>query len=108
MNIICQACGATVDAAELHTFEDCQRVIAGRVEYSELVSQPYTDAVFSAGFVTGHPVDTVYLRLERDGEEPLMILLRPDELAAVAWLATSVLWSHEMAQLAGQAGKGGV
>lgn len=64
------------------------------MNFEEIASQRYTDATFSAGFVTGHPVDTVYLRWERNGEEPTTILMRPDELAAVMHVAAGVLWSH--------------
>ena len=49
---------------------------------------------FSTGWVEGHPVDTMYLRLEKDGQEPTTILLRPDEMAAVAWLSSGMLWSQ--------------
>jgi hypothetical protein len=61
--------------------------------YEEMIAQPYANCVFSAGFVTGHPVDTLYLRLARGGEEPTTILLRPDEAAALAWCLTGALWS---------------
>ena len=62
--------------------------------YDEIASQPYSNAVFSAGFVAGHPIDTVYMRCQRDGEEPTTWLLRPDELAALMHVAAGVLWSH--------------
>ena len=61
-------------------------------EYEIIVSQPYQNCEFSAGFVKGHPVDTLFLRLER--EEELTILLRPDEMAAIAYCASGILWSH--------------
>lgn len=64
-----------------------------RVDYEEIASQPYSDAVFSGGFVTGHPIDTVYLRWQRAGDEPTTILMRPDELAAIMHIAAGVLWS---------------
>lgn len=60
----------------------------------EIAAQPYTDARFSVGFVSGHPVDTMYLRFERNGQEPTTILLRPDEMAAVMHVAAGALWSH--------------
>lgn len=66
--------------------------------YRELIRQAYTNVVFSAGFVDGHHVDTLYLRLERDGEEPTTILLRPDEAAALAWCLTGALWSERVRQ----------
>lgn len=66
------------------------------IQYHETGRQEYAgnNCVFSAGFVEGAGVDTVYLRLEKDGEEPTEILLRPDEMAAIAWLASGVLWSE--------------
>lgn len=68
-------------------------------EYHETVRQPYQNCAFSAGFVEGHPVDTLYLKLERDGEDPYILLLRPDEAAAIAWCLTGVLWSDHMARM---------
>lgn len=65
--------------------------------FEEILRQEYAgnNCVFSAGFVDGHEVDTMYIRLEKDGE-PFEILLRPDEMACIAWLASGVLWSHEV------------
>lgn len=62
--------------------------------YTELISQPYANCVISAGLVEGHPVDTFYLRFDRNDESGLTILLRPDEMAAIAYCATGTLWSH--------------
>lgn len=64
----------------------------------EVIRQEYggNNAVFSGGFVKGDDVDTMYIRLEREGDEPTTILLRPDEMASIAWIATGVLWSQEM------------
>jgi len=68
------------------------------LHYQEVLRQEQSknNCIFSAGFVEGHEVDTMYIRLEKDGEEPTIILLRPDEMASIAWLATGVLWSKEM------------
>jgi hypothetical protein len=63
--------------------------------YEELIAQPYANCTFSAGFVSGHEVDTLYLRLKR-GDDDTTILLRPDEAAALAWCLTGVLWSERM------------
>ena len=41
----------------------------------------------------GHPVDTVYLRWERNDGTGGMLMLRPDEMAAIARLCGGVLWS---------------
>jgi hypothetical protein len=67
------------------------------MEYQEVLRQEYAgnNCIFSAGF-TGHEVDTMYIKLEKDGEEPTILLFRPDEMAVIAWLASGVLWSHEM------------
>jgi len=68
------------------------------MRYTEIVRQKYggNNCVFSAGFVEGYDnsEDTMYIKLERDGEEPTILFLRPDEMAAIAWLAGGVLWSH--------------
>lgn len=66
--------------------------------FSELIRQPYTNMVISGGEVEGHPIDTYYLMFERDGKQ-FMTLLRPDEVAAVNWIASGLLWSHHLAQL---------
>lgn len=69
------------------------------VTYHEAVRQPYANSVFSSGSVEGHPVDTMYLRAERDtdGEDgPLMWLLRPDEAAAIIYCLSGALWSALM------------
>lgn len=61
--------------------------------FRELIAQPYTNCKVSAGAVEGHPVDTLYLQLERDGQIDTQLLLRPDEAAAIAWCLSGVLWS---------------
>lgn len=65
------------------------------LEYQEMIRQEYTEnnCIISAGFVTGHEVDTVYLRLEKDGVEPTQLLLRPDEMIAIAWVCSGTVWS---------------
>ena len=69
------------------------------LKFTDLINQPYQNCVFSAGAVQGHETDTVYLRWERDDGTGGMIMLRPDELAAIAHLATGVMWSVLIAQL---------
>lgn len=70
--------------------------------FTELVRQEYgtNHCVFSAGTVEGHtvengipPVDKVFLKWQKDGDPGGMLLMRPDELAAIAWCCTGVLWS---------------
>jgi len=69
------------------------------LEYEELIKQEYAgnNCKFSAGFVYGNDKpkeDTVYLRLEKDEEEPTVILLTPDEMQSIAWLCTGTIWSY--------------
>lgn len=66
----------------------------GTLTYTEIVAQEYAfnDCKFSAGFVD-HPVDSIYLRLEKPGVDATLLLLRPDEAAALAWCLTGVLYS---------------
>jgi hypothetical protein len=67
--------------------------------YEEVIRQEYENCVFSAGIARGHPVDSLYLKLERNGETDLFVIVRPDEMLALAWCATGVLWSAEMSKL---------
>lgn len=73
--------------------------------FTELIRQDYAgnDCVISAGFVEGDnkpPVDTCYLRLEKNGVEPTTLLLRPDEMQSIAWVASGAIWSHLMSEKA--------
>ena len=71
-----------------------------KLTYNEIVRQEYADSsAISAGLVTNHPVDTLYLRFERPKEEATTILLRPDEMATIAWAAGGVLYSMLMESL---------
>lgn len=65
------------------------------LRFSEMCRQVYAgnNCVFSAGFVEGHAIDTVYLKWEKDGSEANMLLLTPDELAAIVWVGNGALWS---------------
>ena len=71
------------------------------LKYEEVCDQPYINCRFSAGFVTGHPDDTIYLRIERseDISNPLDILMRPDEAAAIIWVLSGTLWSDAVKML---------
>ena len=71
----------------------------GDLTFTELIRQAYSNCVFSAGQVEGDPVDTYYLKLERDGKVDTFLLLRPDECAAIAWCMTGVLWSDSLRKL---------
>ena len=85
---------ASIEHAEAWT-ED---VSGNTCTFTELIRQEYTNCCFSAGMVEGDPVDTLYLKWQR-GDEYNMLLLRPDEMAAIAWCATGVLWSDAMVKL---------
>lgn len=62
---------------------------SGRIE---VFSQEYDNGSISAGFLVDTPPLLTYLKLVR-GAETVDLILRPDELAAVALVANSVLWS---------------
>ncbi len=71
--------------------------------FTELIRQEYAgnNCIISAGFVEGDDkpdVDTCYLRLEKDGVKPTVLLLRPDELQSISWVSAGVVWSHLMNQ----------
>lgn len=75
------------------------------LKFEELIRQEYggNNCVISGGFVEGDNkpvVDTCYLKLEKDGVEPTLLLLRPDEMQAIAWVAIGVNWSHLMGESA--------
>ena len=62
--------------------------------FTELIRQEYggNNCVISGGFVEGKNkpiVDTVYLKLEKDEVEPTLLLLRADEIQAIAWIASA-------------------
>jgi hypothetical protein len=68
--------------------------------YRELIRQEYqNDCVFSAGEVDGDLVDCVYLCWQKPDDPGVILRLRPDELAALAWCATGILWSHLLGQV---------
>ena len=65
----------------------------GDLEFYELIAQEYSNCKISSDIVKGHPIDTVYLRMEKKGKVTTELLLRPDELAAIAWCGIGCLWS---------------
>jgi hypothetical protein len=81
-------------AIENQSTEDRTWVDNGHT-YTELIKQEWdgNNQRFSAGTIRGHPTATVYLLTERAGVPATMLLLRPDELAAIAWCASGVLFS---------------
>lgn len=71
------------------------------IKYSEVIRHTYAEnnCVLSAGLCEGDPVDTMYIRFEKDGSEPFIIHVRPDEMAIIAWLASGALYSLHMGEL---------
>ena len=59
----------------------------------QATAQPYLGYTISAGLVRGIEPDCFYLRFERDGDEPLTIFMREDEVAAVLHVCSGALWS---------------
>jgi hypothetical protein len=66
------------------------------LRFFEVIRQEYSNCVFSGGYVEGHAVDNLYVRLEKDGVVTTELLLRPDEVAALAWIASGLLWSDNI------------
>ncbi len=69
--------------------------------FTEIIRQEYggNNCIISAGFVQGKNkpcVDTLYLKLEKDGVDPTLLLLRPDEMQAIAWISSGAVWSYLM------------
>ena len=71
-----------------------------QLQYDEVDSQLYAgnNCSFSSGRVTGHPVDLIYLRMEKDGEEATVLHLRTDEAVRIAALLCNAVWSQEVAK----------
>lgn len=73
--------------SEYFWYIDYRLYETGRQEYAG------NNCIFAAGLVDNHPVDTHYLLMEKDGQEATVILFRPDEMAAIAWLCSGALWT---------------
>ena len=69
-------------------------------KFTEIIRQEYTgnNCIFSGGTVVGSkvPEDTMYIRWEKDGVEPTMILMRPDEIAVVNWICAGLLYTDRI------------
>lgn len=70
--------------------------IRDNITYHEVIKQEYSNCCFRGGFIEGHPVDTMYIELEKDGKVTSSLLLRPDEVAALSWVASGILWSKHI------------
>jgi hypothetical protein len=72
----------------------------GDATCTELIRQEYTgnNCVLSGGAVKNAkvPEDVFYIRMEKDGEEPLTVFMRPDEIAAMAWICSGLMYSYAM------------
>lgn len=88
-----------------HSIENPRQWRDGELEFTEIICQEYDNCCFSAGIVAGHPVDTLYLQAEKDGQITTQLLLRPDEMAAIAWVASGAIWSWSMGELFSQRGR---
>ena len=69
------------------------------MKFTEIVSQPYSNCKFSAGYVEGDPIDNLYIQAQKNGKVTTQIIMRPDEMAAIAWVATGILWSYEIEKI---------
>lgn len=89
-----KATGSLIDA-EADEQADIEGEMMPKLQLTELIRQEYSgnNCIFSAGSVEGHATDSLYLKLEKDGEAPTTILLRPDEAAAIVWCLSGVLWA---------------
>lgn len=84
------------------------------VQYEEMTLTKYevdrqtyagNGAYISAGYLGGHPIDTMYVEFgakDVPNAEPTTVLLRPDEVASIAWLCSSLLFSREIGLLNGE------
>lgn len=66
------------------------------IKCKTLISQPYSDCVFSAGSVSGAEPDSIFFRLDRAEQHPSYynLLLRPDEAQAMIWCLAGAVWSN--------------
>ena len=64
--------------------------------FTPVCRQEYSNCYFEAGLIEDHPIEKVFLRLSYQGETPLTIYLRPDEMQALAWVMNGALWSLTM------------
>ena len=73
-----------------------ESIVRQPVTLEKVTEQPYDDAMFRAGLVDGHDIDTIYFEVEREGRPELTMLLRSDEALALIWVLTGALWSEQM------------
>lgn len=91
------ACENLVVQAIMPNFTFDITVSSGREAHCwQACSQEYKDCKWSAGLVEGIEPDTLYLRLDSEEEEPLILFLRPDEMLAILSVCAGAMWSQEM------------
>lgn len=89
-----------MDNASIDDPRQWTQVVGGyECEFIEVIRQQYEDLTFCAGRVVGHPVDTMFVAYGRTPETYSALLLRPDEMAALAWVATGALYNVELRRL---------
>jgi hypothetical protein len=88
----------TVSAGNKSTGTDKVWIDADGYEHHELISQEYTNCRFYAGIITNHPIDTHFVYWEK-GDVKGGLFLRDDEVAALNWLCSGLLWSDALARL---------
>lgn len=72
------------------------------METIEVDSQTYTknNCIFSSGLVIDpDEIETIYLRVQRDGDAPHILYLRTDEAARIAALLANAIWSLEVKRI---------
>lgn len=73
------------------------RLLDGReADCTQVIEQRYRNCRFSAGVVDGLEHEDVYLRIDKDGQEPTIFFFRKDEAQAVNWVISGTLWSLEV------------
>lgn len=83
---------------EWFSYRDLNLFETGRQQYAS------NGCIFAAGCVNGHPTDTLYLVMEKDGQEATLLLFRSDEMAAIAWLCSGALWTNLEGELMAKKG----
>lgn len=74
-------------------YDGCQFIEMCRQEYAG------NNCAFSAGVIEGHSVEQAYLKWGKDGDDGGLLMLRADEIAAIAWVANGAIWGALYSQL---------
>jgi hypothetical protein len=76
------------DAREFDS-EGCHFTESWRQAYAE------NNCVFAGGQIEGHPHDTIYLLIEKDGMTTDVFTLRPDEATAICMALMGAVWAQQ-------------